>query len=202
MGGDSPALRRGAVEPSEASSAARRRSRKPDEQPQRTAGSPEPLQLPPATRPPRRAGTPRPVSRVRTAAARTETTCRRPDDATVANGVGAGHHRPRREAHHDPRSCAGARRSGGTRPAPLPRSPPRPSGLRRRDATTSTNGARHATKDRFEDLKESVHAELLQELGPQLYDANLDADELESKVRGVLADVLATHQPAADPCRP
>ncbi|MBV9832678.1 MAG: hypothetical protein JOZ82_13885, partial [Marmoricola sp.] len=31
-----------------------------------------------------------------------------------------------------------------------------------------------ATKDRFEDLKESVHSELLQQLGPQLYDANLE----------------------------
>ena len=36
-----------------------------------------------------------------------------------------------------------------------------------------------------------MHSELLQQLGPQLYDANLDAAELESKVRAVLADVLA-----------
>ncbi len=48
-----------------------------------------------------------------------------------------------------------------------------------------------AAKDRFDDLKESVHSELLQQLGPQLYDANLDAAELESKVRVVLAEVLA-----------
>jgi pilus assembly protein CpaF len=48
-----------------------------------------------------------------------------------------------------------------------------------------------AVKDRFDDLKESVHSELLQQLGPQLYDANLDAAELEAKVRVVLADVLA-----------
>ncbi len=48
-----------------------------------------------------------------------------------------------------------------------------------------------AVKDRFDDLKENVHTELLQQLGPQLYDANLDAAELESKVRAVLADVLA-----------
>ncbi len=46
-------------------------------------------------------------------------------------------------------------------------------------------------KDRFEDLKQSVHEELLTQLGPQLYDANLDAKELETKVRAVLADVLA-----------
>jgi len=48
-----------------------------------------------------------------------------------------------------------------------------------------------AVKDRFEDLKENVHSELLQQLGPQLYDANLEAAELESKVRAVLADVMA-----------
>jgi pilus assembly protein CpaF len=53
-----------------------------------------------------------------------------------------------------------------------------------------------AAKDRFEDLKESVHSELLQQLGPQLYDANIDAAELEAKVRVVLADVLAgTNRP-------
>jgi pilus assembly protein CpaF len=48
-----------------------------------------------------------------------------------------------------------------------------------------------AVKDRFEDLKENVHSELLLQLGPQLYDANLEAAELESKVRAVLADVMA-----------
>ena len=52
-----------------------------------------------------------------------------------------------------------------------------------------TDGA----KDRFDDLKESVHTELLQQLGPQLYDANLDAEELATKVRVVLADVLAAN---------
>ena len=55
----------------------------------------------------------------------------------------------------------------------------------------STASRADAAKDRFEDLKESVHTELLQQLGPQLYDANLEAAELESKVRAVLADVLA-----------
>jgi pilus assembly protein CpaF len=50
-----------------------------------------------------------------------------------------------------------------------------------------------AGKDRFEDLKESVHSELLQQLGPQLYDANLEVAELESKVRTVLADVMASN---------
>jgi len=56
---------------------------------------------------------------------------------------------------------------------------------------SSTSSRADAAKDRFEDLKESVHTELLQQLGPQLYDANLEAAELESKVRAVLAEVLA-----------
>ncbi len=61
-----------------------------------------------------------------------------------------------------------------------------------KSATQSKAAARvDAAKDRFDDLKENVHSELLQQLGPQLYDANLDAAELEAKVRVVLADVLA-----------
>lgn len=45
--------------------------------------------------------------------------------------------------------------------------------------------------DRLEDLKASVHAELLKELGPQLYDADMDQEELDQRVRTVLAEVLA-----------
>ena len=47
--------------------------------------------------------------------------------------------------------------------------------------------------DRIEELKASVHGQLLKELGPQLYDANMDQHELESRVRAALLDVLA-HQ--------
>jgi pilus assembly protein CpaF len=46
-------------------------------------------------------------------------------------------------------------------------------------------------KGRFDELKASVHSELLIQLGPQLYDANMSQDELESRVRTVLADVMA-----------
>ncbi len=46
--------------------------------------------------------------------------------------------------------------------------------------------------DRIEDLKTSVHAELLQELGPELYDAQMDHVELETRVRQVLATVLSS----------
>ena len=65
-----------------------------------------------------------------------------------------------------------------------------PSGSGAQSGASAASRA-EAVKDRFEDLKESVHTELLQQLGPQLYDANLEAAELESKVRVVLAEVLA-----------
>ncbi len=45
--------------------------------------------------------------------------------------------------------------------------------------------------DRIEELKSSVHAELLKELGPHLYDAEMDQAELEQRVRTVLAEVLS-----------
>ncbi len=45
-------------------------------------------------------------------------------------------------------------------------------------------------QDRIEEIKASVHAELLQQLGPQLYDADMDQDELDQRVRVVLTDVL------------
>ncbi|WP_181310605.1 CpaF family protein [Nocardioides campestrisoli] len=50
--------------------------------------------------------------------------------------------------------------------------------------------AQPTNTDRIEELKASVHAELLRQLGPQLYDSNLEQSELDQKVRGALADVL------------
>jgi len=47
--------------------------------------------------------------------------------------------------------------------------------------------------DRIEELKSSVHVELLKQLGPHLYDADMDQIELDQRVRAVLADVLG-HQ--------
>lgn len=44
---------------------------------------------------------------------------------------------------------------------------------------------------RTDELKENVHAELLSQLGPQLYDPNLSIDEVEARVRSVLAEVMA-----------
>ncbi|MEI5673702.1 MULTISPECIES: CpaF family protein [unclassified Nocardioides] len=45
--------------------------------------------------------------------------------------------------------------------------------------------------DRIEELKARVHGELVTELGPHLYDADMDQDELDGRVRTVLAAVLA-----------
>ena len=165
---------------------------------------PAPRPAAPTARPSSRAP-PRPVSPVRTAAAPAPK--RRADvpiDAPPStNGAGtAGQHTPDRrtsrpECRDGARSCVhGARGVRGNR------CPFRCLGRRRLRRGFCRRGSHQlrpvpntrgeATKDRFEDLKESVHSELLQQLGPQLYDANLGISELESKVRGVLADVLAT----------
>ena len=46
-------------------------------------------------------------------------------------------------------------------------------------------------QERLDELKASVHTELLKELGPQLYDAEMDQAELDQRVRAVLADLLS-----------
>ncbi|MCZ4499594.1 MAG: putative conjugal transfer protein [Marmoricola sp.] len=48
--------------------------------------------------------------------------------------------------------------------------------------------------DRFDDLKGNVHEELLVQLGPKLYDADLNATELEAMVRQALGDVMAASE--------
>lgn len=47
-------------------------------------------------------------------------------------------------------------------------------------------------EDRIEELKSNVHAELLKQLGPHLYEADMDTDELDTTVRKVLSDVLGS----------
>ncbi|WP_235561921.1 CpaF family protein [Marmoricola sp. Leaf446] len=77
--------------------------------------------------------------------------------------------------------------------APAAPTAPTPSRL---TAMAEANGARSGAEDRFQDLKEHVHSELLQELGPQLYDSDMTPADLAAKVNAVLADVLAaTNRP-------
>jgi pilus assembly protein CpaF len=51
-----------------------------------------------------------------------------------------------------------------------------------------------AQVDRIEELKSSVHVQLLQHLGPRLYDSEMDQNELDAEVRKVLADVLGSQE--------
>ena len=53
---------------------------------------------------------------------------------------------------------------------------------------------RQASVDPFAELKRTVHASLLESLGPQLYDSRLTEDELEGKVRATLQEVLAQEE--------
>ncbi|KRF18037.1 pilus assembly protein CpaF [Nocardioides sp. Soil797] len=87
-------------------------------------------------------------------------------------------------------------------PADTPPAGPGSSSLGKRVASIATNDVdasvsrrrAHAASqnhDRLEELKGNVHTELLRELGPQLYDANMDQGELEKRVRQVLKDVLS-----------
>ncbi|WP_211225720.1 CpaF family protein [Nocardioides alkalitolerans] len=61
-----------------------------------------------------------------------------------------------------------------------------------------TSGARRALvaqqQDRIEEIKANVHGQLLQQLGPQLYDAKMDQSELENRVRVVLQEVLSAQE--------
>jgi pilus assembly protein CpaF len=52
-------------------------------------------------------------------------------------------------------------------------------------------GAEH---QRLEQLKHDVHAELLKQLGPQLYDANLEQTDLDKRVRSVLSQLMSSQE--------
>ena len=89
-----------------------------------------------------------------------------------------------------------AAQRGDTGVAPTTAAAPASVGKRRAPGPADT--------DRFDDLKARVHKELLTQLGPQLYDADMAADELDARVRDALADVIGrTNTPltAADRAR-
>jgi pilus assembly protein CpaF len=71
-------------------------------------------------------------------------------------------------------------------------------GVRARNAPPSTPsrvGRRgNAENERLEELKHDVHSELLKELGPQLYDANMDQAELDKRVRAVLGTLMSSQE--------
>ncbi|WP_246000199.1 CpaF family protein [Nocardioides pocheonensis] len=115
----------------------------------------------------------------------------------------------------EPADARAAQPPAAPAPPPAPAAPPPPpaatatappppaSGSHREAVATTPPPAPHVrveapviqkrgpSKGRFDDLKENVHEELLIQLGPKLYDANLSPTELESMVRQALADVMA-----------
>ena len=75
-----------------------------------------------------------------------------------------------------------------------------PAAVRARRATAGDDVPRPATGaatpsiERLEELKHDVHTELLKQLGPQLYDANLDQADLDHRVRAVLAQLMSSQE--------
>src|SRR4051812_12451102 len=71
-------------------------------------------------------------------------------------------------------------------------------GSRQRSATPVTPTSRVTNRrgstehERLEELKQDVHTELLKQLGPQLYDANLDQADLDQRVRAVLSQLMSS----------
>ncbi|CAN5615106.1 hypothetical protein BH11ACT8_BH11ACT8_06570 [soil metagenome] len=63
---------------------------------------------------------------------------------------------------------------------------------RTNESTTTRRPMSSGATDRIDDLKSSVHVELLKQLGPHLYDSDMDQNELDQRVRTVLADVLGS----------
>ncbi len=118
---------------------------------------------------------------------------------------------------------AAARKQSESGAAPAPPPPPRgPDANEQSGATTSSSSSSHsggdeggarartaaalpsntsrvsarrgAEHDRLEELKQDVHTELLKQLGPQLYDANLDQADLDQRVRAVLSQLMSSQE--------
>ncbi len=78
-------------------------------------------------------------------------------------------------------------------PVPPPTPPAVPTGSPDTSELTPAQRRQAAQQNtRIEEVKGSVHGELLKQLGPHLYDSNMDQAELDQRVRAVLADVLGT----------
>ncbi|WP_426244143.1 CpaF family protein [Nocardioides sp. LHG3406-4] len=119
---------------------------------------------------------------------------RRQEDAPAADGV-----EPPQDDRDDLDDLIIGAPLTTTVTAPVP--PPEPSttqvGKRRAAVPAGEPPSRRSLPqqtDRLGDIKASVHTELLRQLGPTLYAANLDQNELDQKVRGALHDVLSSQE--------
>ncbi|MFC6286553.1 CpaF family protein [Nocardioides sp. GCM10027113] len=114
-------------------------------------------------------------------------------DQDVAPGGGRRIAEPAASPPPTPPTSSGA----PTPPAKAPASPLTDAMRRGPQADPAAGGHRRplgAQNDKVEDLKARVHSELLRQLGPQLYESDMDQMELEQRVRGVLGDVLASQE--------
>jgi pilus assembly protein CpaF len=80
------------------------------------------------------------------------------------------------------------------RPRPEPAGAPAASPLTQASSRGERRSLQQTQQDRLEELKQTVHAELLKQLGPKLYGGNMDVDELDRQVRVVLGDVLSKQE--------
>lgn len=130
--------------------------------------------------------TPAPAAAAATAAPGTEDSV----DATIARAIGAGAAAPEpaAPAAAKPVPSAGRAAEGAGRQRPLPA----------RSEVPSASGPRKVLAaqqaDRIDEVKASVHGQLLQQLGPQLYDAKMDQSDLEGRVKVVLQEVLSAQE--------
>ncbi len=104
-----------------------------------------------------------------------------PDDSVRADAPTTGTDGPS-DAAATPRSSA---------PAAAPAEKPS-AGTAERAPGTGRRAISSGQADRLDELKSSVHVELLKQLGPHLYDSDMDQNELDQRVRTVLADVLGS----------
>ncbi|HCB04846.1 MAG TPA: pilus assembly protein CpaF, partial [Nocardioides bacterium] len=97
--------------------------------------------------------------------------------ASAADASGGGKRRASTDTDA-PSTTTSAPRPAASTPAPEP--------------TPTRSRASVAQSDRMEEVKSSVHVQLLQQMGPRLYDSEMDQQELDAEVRKVLADVLGS----------
>ncbi|WP_447646661.1 CpaF family protein [Nocardioides zeae] len=152
----------------------------------RQAEDPAPEPTPDPTPDPTPEPTPAPAAAAATAAPGTEDSV----DATIARAIGAGAAAPEpaAPAAAKPVPSAGRAAEGAGRQRPLPA----------RSEVPSASGPRKVLAaqqaDRIDEVKASVHGQLLQQLGPQLYDAKMDQSDLEGRVKVVLQEVLSAQE--------
>jgi pilus assembly protein CpaF len=124
-----------------------------------------------------------------------------PDDLPSSGPGGVAQTSPYESADHGetaggelPTPVMGRRRAdvpSAPTPPPVAQRPTIPADTQPGSSATARRSLR-APGDQLEEVKVTVHGELLKELGAHLYASDMDQEELDRRVRAVLADVLST----------